>query len=155
MHHSIFDSDETNSKIAIIIGTYILFGFGIILLFPSTICYISIIPMVEDSIKEKIFAHLEGNKVLSDNIASITATRGMLKLDTLVNLEFFTCLVYILLQAQVFDPEDDQADDWLFIAPWVVTILLLVMIIWANYHGATTAVSLNLFLTLFFLARFS
>lgn len=129
-----------------------MFAFGVTIIFPSTICYLSIIPMVKDSLKEKIFQHLEGNTVLFESIEKVTEVRGLLKLDTLINLEFFTCLVYTLLEAQLFIGEHKDVNDLMFILPWAVVALLMILVIFANYHGATTAVS-NLFV--FFFTHFS
>lgn len=64
---------------------------------PSTIAYISIIPLVKKNIEEKIFAHLDGNTVLYESLEKITEARGIMKLDSLINLEFFTSLVFIML----------------------------------------------------------
>lgn len=124
-----------------IIMQYILFGFGVVFVIPSTIAYLSIIPMVKESISEKIYAHLEGNTVLFESMERIDSARGMLKLDSLINIEFFTSLVFIMLQAEVFVDNPEAIDDWKFVVPWIVIFLLLFLVLLANFYGGTKSVS--------------
>lgn len=55
--------------------------------------------------RQFIILHLDGNRIMWTNFQEITMTRGVLKLDILANIEFFTSFLFILLKdEQNFDP---------------------------------------------------
>ena len=69
-------------------------GFNIILLLLfSVVTY-----FVYQEMMEFILLHLDGNRIMWNNFKEITTTRGILKLDILANLEFFSSFSFILFQ---------------------------------------------------------
>lgn len=130
-----------------VIIQYSLLGIGLIGFVVSTICYLSLTPLVTASVTDKIFFHIEGNTILFESFMTVTTIRGILKLDTLINLEFFTCLIFILLEQQVFAPEHEDNTHiggkfhLEYILPWVISVLLFLLIVYANYIAANSTVS--------------
>lgn len=128
-----------------------LIGFGTIFVFFSSFLYIIIGPIIFEEMKEMIFMHIDGNQILLDNFLQITTIRGTLKLDSLLNLEFITCLVFILLNEQVFNEKDFEESNIPFYVPWIFVSLVFVLLVYANSKGSNVTVSQNLsFLTLIF-----
>ena len=69
-------------------------GFNVVLL----IMYCVVTYFVYTEMRQFILFHLDGNRIMWENFQEITTTRGILKLDVLANLEFFTSFLFILLQ---------------------------------------------------------
>ena len=67
-------------------------GFNIILL----LLYSIVTYFVYQEMMEFILLHLDGNRIMWNNFKEITTTRGILKLDILANLEFFSSFSFIL-----------------------------------------------------------
>jgi hypothetical protein len=51
--------------------------------------------LVHEELKENIFLHLEGNAFVYENFYQVCYTRGVLKLDYIANLLFFTCIAFL------------------------------------------------------------
>jgi hypothetical protein len=80
--------------------TIILWLFNIAGIFGCLLClflYNVVTPIVYEESKENIFLHLEGNTQVFDQFFDVCMTRGVLKLDFIANLEFFTILAFIML----------------------------------------------------------
>ena len=110
----------------------------------SSFLYYNIIPIIEENQRENIFLHLEGNSMLFDNFYEVTSVRAILKLDFLFNLEFISCLVFILLLEQVFSPPHDNHGTIPIYVPWITVVALFTFVTWANRIGTTTTVSKSL-----------
>jgi hypothetical protein len=115
--------------------------FGTIFVIYCSILYITINPVIFENQKELIFSHLDGNQILFDNFLNITRIRGILKLDFLLNLEFITCLIFMMLSEQVFNPTHVDNLDIPFWVPWAVIAALFALITYSNYKGAMVTVS--------------
>lgn len=76
---------------------WILLVFGLITVVICMTLYYGLSVLVFKETKENIFLHLEGNNQVYDNFYQVTFTRGILKLDFIVNLEFFTSFVVIMI----------------------------------------------------------
>jgi len=48
--------------------------------------------------RENLYLMLEGNRILYKQFNDITLTKGVIKLDFLANIVYFTSFVYILIQ---------------------------------------------------------
>lgn len=96
---SLFDNpDDLTSEQVVARMLYVLdfigIGFNIILLaLYSLISY-----FVYQEMMKFILQHLDGNRIMWNNFKEITTTRGILKLDVLANLEFFSSFSFILFQ---------------------------------------------------------
>lgn len=76
---------------------FIGIGFNVILLgLFSVVSYFVYLDMMNF-----IILHLDGNRTMWHNFREITHTRGILKLDILANLEFFSSFSFILFRAQI------------------------------------------------------
>ena len=53
--------------------------------------------------RENLYLMLEGNRILYKQFNDITLTRGVIKLDFLANIVYFTSFIYIFVQD--FDEE--------------------------------------------------
>ena len=56
--------------------------------------------------REFIIFHLDGNRIMWQNFIDVSMTRGILKLDVLANLEYFSCFSMILFRDEIA-PEYD------------------------------------------------
>ena len=48
--------------------------------------------------RENLYLMLEGNRILYKQFNDITLTRGVIKLDFLANIVYFTSFIYIFVQ---------------------------------------------------------
>lgn len=110
--------------IMIILGT--IFNFVTILLY-GPIC-----KLVHEELKENIFLHLEGNAFVYENFFQVCHTRGVLKLDFVANLLFFTSTVFIL----IFNQVEEEQFVWIFVGS-----LFGVLVISELFGGYTTILS--------------
>ena len=94
-----------------------------------------------------------------DNFYEVCITRGVLKLDFLANLEFFTILAFIQLNNQYVLPEEPQDYDPNFdydarIVPswiqWLMFGALFLILIAANMFGGCSTVSQYLLIFIIF-----
>lgn len=76
---------------------WILLVIGILIVALSLSLYYALSKLVYAETKENILLHLEGNMQVYDNFYQVTYTRGILKLDFIANLEFFTSFVIIMI----------------------------------------------------------
>ena len=53
--------------------------------------------------RENLYLMLEGNRILYKQFNDITLAKGVIKLDFLANIVYFTSFIYIIVQ----DYEDD------------------------------------------------
>lgn len=126
-----------------------LSAIGLIGVLLFTTLYLKIGPILLECMKEEVYLHLEGNKHLFDNFFYVTELRGYLKLDILMNLEFSTCLFFVVL----FDLNQYGVDgdgvptprdhthtnpDWV---PWTVYVSLLLLLASADAMGLHCSVS--------------
>lgn len=86
--------------------------------------------LVFQEMKENIFLHLEGNAFVYENFYQVCYTRGVLKLDFIANLLFFTCLFFILLNNDINEEMN----------VWIITGSLFLVMIMANLFGGCTTV---------------
>lgn len=56
---------------------------------------------VYQDMREFIIFHLDGNRIMWQNFIDVTMTRGILKLDVLANLEYFSCFSMILFRDEI------------------------------------------------------
>jgi len=116
--------------------------FGLIGVIFSCILYSAIGPIIYEETKENIFLHLQGNTMLFDNFYQVTQCRGVLKVDFLANVEFASCLIFII----VLDMLSEEHKEYTNIPVWVsyiVVATLLLLIGVANWVGGTVSVSTN------------
>ena len=81
--------------------------------------------------------------MLFDNFLETTKTRGVLKLDFLFNLEFVTCLLFVLIIDQIDDYKDiPEADHSIPVwQQWFIVLLLFFVLAATNYIGGKSTVS--------------
>jgi hypothetical protein len=53
--------------------------------------------IIYTELNQNILLHLDGNKALFDQFIEITLSRGLLRLDLVANLLFFTTFFFILI----------------------------------------------------------
>lgn len=70
---------------------FIGIGIGLIVL-PL---FIAVTYFVYQDMREFIVFHLDGNRIMWQNFIEVTMTRGILKLDVLANLEYFSCFIFL------------------------------------------------------------
>lgn len=56
---------------------------------------------VYQDMREFIIFHLDGNRIMWQNFIDVSMTRGILKLDLLANLEYFSCFSMILFRDEI------------------------------------------------------
>ena len=94
--------------------------------------YFFLSKLVYRETKENIYLHLEGNQQVYDNFFQVTYTRGILKLDFIANLEFFTCFATILVSDRVFDIQS--------IYVWLTLLGLLLLLMISNLIGGCSTI---------------
>lgn len=57
--------------------------------------FIAVTYFVYQDMREFIVFHLDGNRIMWQNFIEVTMTRGILKLDVLANLEYFSCFIFL------------------------------------------------------------
>lgn len=143
---SVFDNttdmsrDEVFARILYVMD-FIGIGLNIILL--GMFCLVAHFVYLE--MYKFIIYHLDGNRTMWITLREITFTRGILKLDILANLEFFSAFSFILFRDRVtVEP-----------AVWGTLSGLFVVSILVQLYGSYGTVSIispiNQYLTLIFL----
>ena len=90
-HENLFSDDSAQAHLIRLIFFMNFIGIGIstfVLIFYFIATYYVYMDM-----REFIVFHLDGNRVMWQNFIDVTMTRGILKLDVLANLEYFSCFV--------------------------------------------------------------
>ena len=77
---------------------YTLDIIGISMNFVVLVLYGVVTYFVYTDMRSFILNHLDGNRIMWNNFKEITQTRGILKLDFLANLEFFSCFICLLIK---------------------------------------------------------
>ena len=125
LHGNRLDADD-NGKVdfydVMIYIQWILIVFGLITVVICLTLYYGLSVLVFKETKENIFLHLEGNNQVYDNFYQVTFTRGILKLDFIVNLEFFTSFVVIMISDKKTQPSSIHA--WAILAGLFVALIL-------------------------------
>ena len=57
--------------------------------------FIAVTYFVYMDMREFIVFHLDGNRIMWQNFIEVTMTRGILKLDVLANIQYFSCFVFL------------------------------------------------------------
>lgn len=99
---SLFDStkDLTRDQIfARILYVMAFIGIGLNFILLGMFCVVC--HFVYMDMYKFIIFHLDGNRTMWNNFRELTFTRGILKLDMLANLEFFSSFSFILFRDQV------------------------------------------------------
>lgn len=91
------NSQSMSTAQDILLVTQFVFDItGLTISLPLVIMTLIITFIAYDYLREVIYLHLEGNKVLYKNYQNMTFTRAILKVDFLANLEYFTAFIFVL-----------------------------------------------------------
>lgn len=69
-----------------------------LLVFPL---YCAVTYFVYAEMRDWIVMHLDGNRIMFSNFKEVTMTRGILKLDVLANLQYFSCFSMIMFEDEI------------------------------------------------------